>query len=76
MTTATGAPRTFPSAPEVPDGPLDPEVAAALDEVAAGMSSFVSPTRIRELGASGDARVLWVLSDVLRFTQDRPEGSA
>lgn len=71
-----GTPRSFPPAPAVPDGPLDTDVAAALEEIAQGMSSFVSTETVQTVGSSGDARVLWPLADVLRFTQGRPEGQA
>lgn len=73
-TVATGTPREFPPAPEVPTGPLDEGVAAALDEIAGGFSSFVSTETIEAVGASDDARVLWPLADMLRFVQGRPEG--
>ncbi len=68
--------RSFPPAPSVPSGPLDADASAALDEIVAGFSTFVPVDTIHAVGASDDARVLWPLSDVLRFGQGRPEGTA
>lgn len=79
VATSTPAPvvaRSFPPAPAVPDGPLDPAAAAALEEVVAGFSTFVSTETIAAAGTGDDPRVLWPLSDLLRFTQGRPEGAA
>ncbi|MGH2382552.1 MAG: DUF3179 domain-containing (seleno)protein [Candidatus Limnocylindria bacterium] len=60
--------RPWPSAPEAPTGDLDPEVSAALDDV---ISSFAAGSldagALQIVAASRDARLAWVISDVLRF---------
>ncbi len=65
----------FGPRPVVPDGPLSAETQAAIDRL------FVSPMAatfapedleaIDALGSSGDARVGWLLSDLMRVTQDQ-----
>jgi hypothetical protein len=66
-----GEPRVFPDAPEVPDGPLDPDLAVHLDAlataVASGPTGQLDTGTIEGIVAGGDARVGWLLSDVLRF---------
>ena len=56
-----------PPAPEVPDGPLDPRLASDLDLVF--QIDGVDLDALARVGISGDARVAWLLSDVLRFLQ-------
>ena len=56
-----------PPAPAVPDGPLDARLAADLDLVFA--EEGVNLDALARVGASGDARVAWLLSDLLRFIQ-------
>ncbi len=57
----------FPPAPEAPQGSLDVATTEALDRIWAGLPDSVRPEAIRELGATGDARVAWLIADLLRF---------
>jgi hypothetical protein len=66
----------IPPAPEAPDGPLAPDVVELLDDIFFDLSLGFTPSAVRELGESGDARVAWVLSDLLRFFQLGPERDA
>ena len=56
-----------PPAPAVPDGPLDPRLASDLDRVFG--AEGVDLDALARVGGSGDARVAWLLSDLLRFVQ-------
>jgi hypothetical protein len=60
---------TIPPAPEVSDGPLAPAVVTDLELVLGDLGNFVDPDAISRLGGSGDARLAWLLSDLLRFAQ-------
>lgn len=75
-TTADRSPLAYgalaPPAPDVPVGPLDPGVIADLDLVFADLSVGTDTDAIERLGTSGDARVAWLLSDLLRFFPDGP----
>ena len=57
----------LPPVPGVPDGPLPDGVAEDLDEVFATLRSGPDTDAIERIGASGDARVAWLMSDLLRF---------
>lgn len=70
---AVGTARDFPPAPEVPDGPLDPDDQAAI-EVTIGTLELSFDTAVADLEAQGDARVLWLLADFLRFSQGTEAG--
>jgi hypothetical protein len=59
----------IPPAPAVPDGPLAAGVVADLDRVFADPESGIDLGALDRLGHSGDARVAWLLSDLLRFFQ-------
>ncbi len=59
----------LPPAPDVPDGPLDPQVLADLDLVFETLLTGVDIEALTRLGESGDARVAWLLADLLRFFQ-------
>lgn len=63
-------PPSFAPAPSTATGPLAPEVTALLDQL---VRDPVRPDldAITALGDSGDPRVLWVLSDVLRLAADQ-----
>ena len=64
-----GEPRDFPPAPDVPDGPLDPDLTVHVEElVAAGATDQLDTATINGIVAGGDARVGWLLSDILRFS--------
>lgn len=57
----------FPPPPPTPDGPLDGETTRVLDEIWAGLPDTIDSDAIRQLGQSGDARVAWLIADLLRF---------
>ena len=62
----------FPAPPEVPDGALAATAAQALDTI------FDTPLildldAVASLADSGDPRVLWAISDLMRFVQSRDE---
>ena len=70
-----GAPIDFGPAPEVPEGDVSPEVAEALALVTSSDvdESTFTPEQldaIAFLGESGDPRVAWTLSDILRFSRN------
>lgn len=59
---------TFGPPPPTPRGPLDEQLARDIDLVMSGFETSAIPRReVRKLGGSGDARVAWILSDLLRF---------
>jgi hypothetical protein len=64
---STGAP--IPPAPRVPVGPLDPAVEADLDLLLGDLGNTVDVGALSRIGDSGDPRVAWLLSDLLRFVQ-------
>ncbi|MYI55620.1 MAG: DUF3179 domain-containing protein [Acidimicrobiia bacterium] len=57
----------FPPAPEVPVGPLGQTAAGDLETVWSTMTTEVDLAALSALGESGDARLGWILSDLLRF---------
>jgi len=57
----------LPPAPRVPDGPVAAEVAEDLDEIFGSIQSGVDPVAVERVGESGDARVAWLMADLLRF---------
>lgn len=67
-TTTTAATRSFPPAPDVPDGPLAEGVVADLDLLFSTLSTEPDLDAVIRLGESGDPRIAWLLTDVLRFT--------
>jgi len=69
---ATQAPEGFPPAPPVTDGALDPAVSRALDDLADGVTTVgLDGAALDTVAASGDARLAWFVSDLLRFLQGR-----
>ena len=56
----------FPPAPEVPDGPPDARLVAAIDELFAAIGQRVEIDALRRIADSGDARAAWLISDLLR----------
>src|ERR671931_67074 len=57
-----------PEAPETRSGPLDAKGVADLEVVFSGLETGdLNRAALRRIGASGDARVAWLLSDLLRF---------
>ncbi len=68
-TTVPSTPRlTFPEPPPVLDGPMDPATVAALDELWSNLATGVRIEDVLAVGRTGDARVAWLLSDLLRFS--------
>ena len=58
-----------PRAPATPVGDLAPSIVADLDTVFGGLLTGVDTDALVRLGSSGDPRVAWLLSDLLRFFQ-------
>jgi hypothetical protein len=59
---------TYPPAPEVTHtGDLDPAVVSTLEDLWESFATSVDSRAILDLGQSGDVRVAWLLSDVMRF---------
>ena len=59
----------WPAAPAAPAGPLEPSVAEAVDRLAGSFGEGVLDRRALEVAASsGDPRIGWLLSDLLRFS--------
>jgi hypothetical protein len=59
----------IPPAPGVPDGALAPAIVADLDLVFGDLGNSVDIEAVARLGEAGDARVAWLLADLLRFSQ-------
>lgn len=61
---------SFPPAPDTPSGPLDPEVARAVDALLPQARVGVFDLgRFAPIANAGDARLAWLVSDLLRFYQ-------
>lgn len=73
---APGDERSFPPAPDVTTGPLGDRTVELLDAVFGSVESSLDTASIRELGATGDARVAWLLADLLRFLPSGPNHDA
>ncbi|MGH2954656.1 MAG: DUF3179 domain-containing (seleno)protein [Solirubrobacterales bacterium] len=68
---------SFAAAPEAPGGPLAPEVASALDELLGSATEGVFDREALDAVArSGDARLAWLVSDLLRFISGGDEQDA
>jgi hypothetical protein len=68
--------QTFPARPTVGNGALAPTALQALDQTVSELRQTRFPSAaVKTLGASGDARLAWVLHDLLRFAnrQHLPE---
>jgi len=59
----------IPASPPFLDGPLDELTIANLERVYESVQEGVDTAAIRALGSTGDPRLGWVLSDLLRFFQ-------
>ena len=60
----------FPAAPDAPTGPLDPAVAKAVDRLLPQARVGVFDLGLFEtIAESGDARLAWLVADLLRFYQ-------
>jgi Protein of unknown function (DUF3179) len=62
----------FGPPPRHPRGPLEERLVADLDLIFSRLDSNIDVSAVRRLGSSGDARVAWLLSDLLRFVQSGP----
>ena len=62
-------------APVVPEGPLDPPLVADLDLVFSDLTAGFDFEAMRRIGSSGDPRVAWLISDLLRFLQGGESGA-
>ncbi|MGI9602387.1 MAG: DUF3179 domain-containing (seleno)protein [Acidimicrobiales bacterium] len=58
----------FGPAPTVPDGPVADDVATDLDIVFASLAARPDVDAAVRLGAADDARIAWLLADILRFS--------
>ena len=67
---------TFPPAPAVPEGPVPAEVARDLDGLFGAIQLGVGVDMLARIGESGDPRIAWLLSDVLRFVGFGTEANA
>ena len=70
--TGAGETKQFATAPPIASGPLSAEVAEAVDTVFGEKlrSGFGQPEQIEalwRLGHSGDVRLAWMISDLMRF---------
>jgi len=71
VTTSTSTPSLgvlFGEPPEVPDGPLSDEATAAVDAIFDRLDRPITASRFRSFADTGDARLVWVLADLLRFS--------
>lgn len=64
-----------PPVPRIPTGPVDADLAAALDAFFAGLASGADVATVAAIGDSGDVRLAWVLADLLRFLAPGPDRS-
>ena len=61
----------WPSAPETDDRPLDQAVAESVERLVTTLAMrSVDADALDVIAASGDARLAWVVSDMLRFVAD------
>lgn len=67
---------TIPAAPEIRTGPVTPEAMAALDSVWDALTTDIDIADIATIAESGDVRLAWHLSDLLRFFAGRRVGVA
>lgn len=59
----------FPPPPAVPDGELAPATSTALDQLLASAETSLDFDALEAMAASGDARLAWVVADLLRFIE-------
>ncbi len=57
----------FPPAPDVPPGPLGQSTADNLEVIWSSVTAEIDPAAVLRIGESGDPRLGWILSDLLRF---------
>jgi len=66
----------IPVAPEVPTGGFSADAVAAVERLWASLEIAIEPEALSAIGSSGDARLAWLLSDVLRFFESGDIGQA
>lgn len=76
-----GDPVDYGESPEVPTGDLDPELIALVDTVfgdSFGQAQFEGAeySALRDIGQSGDVRLAWLMSDLIRFAGGDLGGAA
>jgi hypothetical protein len=65
-----GEARSFPPPPTIPTGEWSDETVATLDAIVTALAGGVSPVaEINRIGDTGDPRLGWAISDLLRFVQ-------
>ena len=57
----------FPSAPPIDTGPADPVLVADIEALIRGLDVSFNFETLARIADSGDPRVAWLLSDILRF---------
>jgi hypothetical protein len=73
---AGAAPAVFGAPPKVPDEPLAADTETALDRLLDGaIAGTLDRDALDSLAASGDPRLAWIVSDLLRFIQGPDEES-
>lgn len=73
----TPAPVPWPSVPAAPTGALDPAVAAAADRLVTTFGpGSLDVDALATIAGSGDARLAWLLADLLRFSSPGPGETA
>ena len=58
---------TFPDPPQVPEGPPAAALGADIEQLITTIRTDFAVDAVERIGASGDARAAWLLSDLLRF---------
>lgn len=73
-TTTVTSGSAYPPPPETPEGPLDAESVAAVEELVSGVfSTGWDVTAVDGLVEGGDPRTAWLIADLLRFYQTGTE---
>ena len=60
----------FGEPPEVPEGPLSEEATAAVDAIFDRLDRPIASSQFEAFGRAGDARLTWLLADLLRFSTE------
>ncbi len=66
----------IPPPPTVPTGPVSAEAIGIVDTIWSGLGTTIDPAIVAAIGTTGDLRLGWLLSDLLRFFQGRQLGTA
>ena len=57
----------FPDPPQIPTEPVSPDLAADVDDLLTGIEIEINFETLNRIGASGDARVAWLITDIMRL---------